>query len=173
MTRSAMLLVLLMLGGVIAISDGDTRPEKQQSEPGGSYIDITQFSPCTNAYTGNPGLMCGSKCRDNRYWCNDQYSDICDTNGGSISTQDPRLCGGNLLLNISCSSYNRDGAVAWYGKRCTGRNQQCIDPWYTHDDGMDGYSSETCQDKSDQIFVTSTFFDGFQPIICKTQAQNL
>ena len=41
--------------------------------------------------------------------------------------------------------------VNWYGKRCTGTNQRCVIPWYTVDNPGD--RSETCGDKSDQIFT--------------------
>ena len=127
------------------------------SSEGTSYdIDINNFPACNDRYR-DPGVRCGpdpvsDECVRSYNWCRGDAWGSSDTCGPEkISPQDRRLCNHPAVwANTSCTYYN-NGRVRWYGKRCTGTNQQCITPWYTVDDG--NYRSEPCEDKSDQIFT--------------------
>ena len=134
---------------------------------GTSYdIDNTTFELCT--HFSSPGLTCGTKCKWSRYWCNDGSSNQCQSAANTVSSQDRRLCGNPLVFKkLDCISYWPNG-VRWYGKKCIGTNQRCIVPWYTQATQTwgDGSLSETCSDKSDQIFSANlTCRDHLQKII--------
>ena len=112
-----------------------------------SDINLTQFHSCVDEY-GDPGVMCGVECRRSYNWCIGFSVTRCGP--GNISVSDARLCGNpHVWANVSCTRYY-DGPVWSYGQRCTGSNQECIIPWYLRDDGD---SSDTCSDRSDQIFT--------------------
>ena len=140
-------------------------------------IDITSFTPCLD-HDNVPGVMCGSECRQNYLWCDDNTAASCDTGSGLINTTDPRLCSNpHVWRNVSCSQYFDDKRVYSYGVRCTGQIMQCVYPWYTSDKGnekaleegphlIEAYSAmefkdlryrphTQCSDKSDQVFNIS------------------
>ena len=101
-------------------------------------------------------MDCGSGCQLNKYWCNEGASFTCGED--EISNQDPRLCGNPLIFkDLECISYwpgpPGRNPVRAYGKKCNGTNQQCVTPWYTQGNTQnEGVLSESCSDKSDQIF---------------------
>ena len=134
----------------------DRSDEETSSTEGTSYdIDHTAFRSCTQF--SSPGLKCGSDCKFNRFWCNEGATFTCGED--QISNTDHRLCGNPLVFrDMKCISYfpgppGRAG-VRWYGKKCTGTNQQCVVPWYTQGSTRkgEGILSERCPDKSDQMF---------------------
>ena len=102
--------------------------------------------------------MCGSECLKSSYWChnleneNDVNASKCD----GVSRFDSRLCGNPLVFGDKLCSENVVGTprIQTYGQRCTGRNQDCIYPWYTYYSGRTS-TTETCLDKSAKIFNIS------------------
>ena len=97
--------------------------------------------------------MCGSNCLENIKWCG-SYSEICGNQ--KITTNDQRICANpNVFRDISCE-YDSDDGMA-FGKRCSGNNMECYYSWYVRK--IQGKKNEqkeplteTCSDKSDQIF---------------------
>ena len=106
---------------------------KFNSEGTNLHINVTQFPKCfsdgrdeTGRYEDAPGVMCGSRCRESREWCSERHYTICDH--VNINTQDRRLCSNPLIWkDVGCQRY-RDGASRYLGKRCTGRNMECVVP---------------------------------------------
>ena len=118
-------------------------------------MDISSFTPCNDSYY-YPGVKCAiswSDCRWSAWWCNEAWSDQCNTTSGLISTTDSRLCSNpEVWRNVSCNEYLHDGRVEKYGSRCTS-HMACAYPWYTYYEGEGNiWGTQKCSDRSDEIF---------------------
>ena len=148
--------------GDTKINDGkfDTidRIDETQLRPAQSPQDlnISSFTRC-NTSDNRPGLMCGTRCWWSAGWCQDVWSEICNTGSGNIATNDPALCQHpGVWADVPCTQYYKDGRVEINGLRCSGQNMRCVHPWYTWPGGEPESGDVTqCPDKSDQVFNSS------------------
>ena len=129
-------------------------------------LDISSFLACAvNASyaegSTEPGLMCGSECRQSYYWCVEHSAVTCDTGTEMVRSTDTRLCSNPQVWSMKHEScgwwYDNDTfAVENYGFRCRGTNMMCVYPWYTYYYGeVWGSYLTQCPDKSDLVFNSS------------------
>ena len=121
-------------------------------------LNVTSFTTCySNDSYNNPGVMCGTDCRQSVLWCRDDRTAICNTESGNIATNDPALCQHPRVWADAPCSYNwYDGRVWTYGLRCSGQKMMCVHPWYTFsNEEQPPWAVTQCPDKSDQVFNSS------------------
>ena len=129
-----------------------TRGDEDTIQDRVANVNYSSITPC-NATYGLSGLMCGKICVDTGYWCEPDaaFKYSC----GGFTTVDQVLCQNRTFWrNTDCNLVYK-GAIAYFGKRCTGTHQHCYYPYHRRFN----YDSEisrklSCKDESDQVFPT-------------------
>ena len=94
-------------------------------------MDYSKLSYCNTSE--GPGVICGSRCAPNFWWCKKTTANHCNNQNQSFTTKDPHLCRNSTFWNeVSCVQNDKSGAIVAHGKRCSGAMQHCYYPWYVN-----------------------------------------
>ena len=117
---------------------------------------IKRFSYCSSPKPPyDPGYMCGLTCMPSFAWCSEgaHYTylssglkqTLCGGSSSPVNTRNSQLCANPLIWDEdTCFKNFHDGRFLVDGIRCRGRNQNCIEPWYTQFNGETSYDTITC-----------------------------
>ena len=76
------------------------------------------------------GLLCGSSCVYNYRWCQSWSPKLCKLGDVQFSRNDVHLCANSTVWKDKSCNNTINNEVIQVGKRCSGKWQQCIYPWY-------------------------------------------